>query len=158
MAAIAAISLSHQPLLTIFGGIAYVGYAFEPSRAHFEVALGEAARHEAGSFAHLEATGCDEGLEFDGFDKGVIVVDAGGEAATGEVFAVPDEDGSRQKCAVDGVEDEDAAGGEDASDLFDGLLEVLYVFQHVEADDDREAAVGVGERFGVALLVVNIVA
>ena len=53
----------------------------------------------------------------------------------GDVFSEPDEDGSCYECAVDCVEDEDAAGGEDAGDFFDGGIEVVDVFQYVEAND-----------------------
>ncbi len=73
-----------------------------------------------------------EGRPGGGLDKFVIVMHARHQTTAGEVFPVPDEQYSRQPCAIDRIKNEDAAGREDTRNLSNRCLQIAYMFQCID--------------------------
>src|SRR5581483_1610778 len=90
------------------------------------------------------------------FNKSMVIMQSWNQALTMEkTFPEPDQHDASQQRAVDCIEDEDSAGSQNARDLPDGCLHIADVLQHIQANDNGEAAIGIGQRFGIPLLVVG---
>lgn len=89
-----------------------------------------------------------------GRDEAAIGVRVAGRPAQ-EILDQPEHDETRQPGAVDGIEDKDPAGAEDAGRFVEDGGEVVDVLERVGRAHGIEARVGKGERLGACADVVG---
>src|SRR6266496_369900 len=72
-----------------------------------------------------------------------------------EPLTDPDQSDARQDSAVNSIKDKDATRSQHARNLFGSRIQVLHMLQHIQADNNREAPIGIGQRFSVALFKIR---